>query len=161
MDLLDESSIDLIDISGGTYFPGAKATSDAAGDGPYFLAFAERARRHTTKPLMTTGGFKRYKQVIDAVAGGTTDMVGLARSLVIDPALPQRWLKTPSADPRFPRFASTPPGGVTAWYTMRLTALGEDREDEYDPDVASALETYEARDRRRCTAWIARFGKAV
>ncbi|MDZ7840944.1 MAG: oxidoreductase [Gammaproteobacteria bacterium] len=161
VDLLDECPIDLIDISGGTYFPGAKAASDAAGGGPYFLAFTERARRHTTKPLMTTGGFKRNKQVIEAVAGATTDMVGLARALVIDPSLPQRWLYSPSADPDFPRFASSPPGGVTAWYTMRLTALGEDREDRYDPDVASILETYEERDRRRCTAWIARFGTAV
>ncbi|MEM6487865.1 MAG: oxidoreductase, partial [Pseudomonadota bacterium] len=41
---LDAGSVDLIDISGGTYFPGAAAASDGAGRGPYFLAFAHRAR---------------------------------------------------------------------------------------------------------------------
>lgn len=48
---LDRSSVDLIDISGGTYFPGAKAASDGAGRGPYFVEFAKRARSVTTKPL--------------------------------------------------------------------------------------------------------------
>ena len=41
--MLDRTSIDLIDLSGGTYFPGAKASSDNAGPGPYFLDFARRA----------------------------------------------------------------------------------------------------------------------
>lgn len=41
---LEESSVDLIDISGGTYFPSAKAASDGAGQGPYFIEFAKRAR---------------------------------------------------------------------------------------------------------------------
>ena len=34
--LVDDTSVDLIDISGGTYFPGAKATSDGSDKGPYF-----------------------------------------------------------------------------------------------------------------------------
>lgn len=45
---LDQTAIDLIDISGGTYFPGAKSSSDRAGPGPYFLDFAEQAR---SKPV--------------------------------------------------------------------------------------------------------------
>ena len=43
--LVQQTSIDLIDISGGTYFPGAKASSDGVSGGePYFLKFAQRAR---------------------------------------------------------------------------------------------------------------------
>ncbi len=57
---LDKTGIDLIDISGGTYFPGAKSASDGAGSGPYFLYFAKRARERTGKPLMVTGGFKTF-----------------------------------------------------------------------------------------------------
>ncbi len=53
---LDKSSVDLIDISGGTYFPGAKSTSDSAGCGPHFIEFARRARQVTSKPLILTGG---------------------------------------------------------------------------------------------------------
>jgi len=55
---LDDSSLDVIDISGGTYFPGAKSASDSAGSGPYFLDFAKGARHRTSIPLMLTGGFK-------------------------------------------------------------------------------------------------------
>ena len=33
---LDSTDVDLIDISGGTYFPGAPSSSDRAGSGPCF-----------------------------------------------------------------------------------------------------------------------------
>ena len=56
--LLDRTSIDLIDVSGGTYFPGAKASSDGSSRGPYFLDFARRAKGVTKVPVMLTGGFK-------------------------------------------------------------------------------------------------------
>ena len=82
---LDRSSLDLIDISGGTYFPGAKSASDGAGRRPYFIEFAKRARAVTTKPLMLTGGFKTRKQAEDAVTSGAVDVVGLARALVLEP----------------------------------------------------------------------------
>ena len=118
---LDRSSIDLIDISGGTYFPGAKSASDGAGRGPYFIEFAKRARTVTTKPLMLTGGFKTRSQVEEAVASGAVDVVGLARALVLEPSLPDLWKENQRPEPVFPRFSETPEGGVTAWYTMRIT----------------------------------------
>ncbi|MEO0729131.1 MAG: oxidoreductase, partial [Pseudomonadota bacterium] len=79
IEMLDATSIDLIDISGGTYFPGAKSASDRSGTGPYFLDFSERARALTTKPLMVTGGFKTLQHATDAIARGV-DVVGLARA---------------------------------------------------------------------------------
>ena len=43
--LLDETSVDLIDISGGTYFPGAKASAEGSSDGgPYFLLIRYKAQ---------------------------------------------------------------------------------------------------------------------
>ncbi len=36
---IDKTAIDLIDISGGTYFPGAASSSDRANSGPYFFGF--------------------------------------------------------------------------------------------------------------------------
>ena len=81
VEALDRSSVDLIDISGGTYFPGAKSASDRTARGPYFLEFAKRAGAVTTKPLMLTGGFKTRAQAEDAVASGAVDIVVLrARS---------------------------------------------------------------------------------
>jgi 2,4-dienoyl-CoA reductase-like NADH-dependent reductase (Old Yellow Enzyme family) len=154
---LDRTGIDLIDISGGTYFPGAKAASDSAGKGPYFLGFAQRARSLTNKPLMVTGGFKSLDQAAQAVADGSTDLVGLARSLVLDPTLPQHWRSGAHANPVFPHFQNPPEGGITAWYTMRLTALGQDREATSAMDLDQAIAVYERRDRERVALWKARF----
>ncbi|MEM7045903.1 MAG: oxidoreductase, partial [Pseudomonadota bacterium] len=49
--------------------------------------------------------------------------------------------------------ASAPPGGITAWYTMRLTALAENREDAFAADLPSAIEAYDQRDVRRSKTW--------
>jgi 2,4-dienoyl-CoA reductase-like NADH-dependent reductase (Old Yellow Enzyme family) len=156
--LLDQTSIDLIDISGGTYFPGAKASSERSSDGgPYFLDFARRARGVTDVPLMATGGFKRREQAVDAVASGAVDMVSLARVMVINPRLAEVWLTEEGGDPDFPVFDSPPRGGITAWYTMRITALGEDREDAFTLDLPSAIRIYEERDAQRCIKWREKF----
>lgn len=156
---LDKTGIDLIDISGGTYFPGAKSASDSAGAGPYFMDFAKQARPLTRKPLMLTGGFKTLQQAADAAASGIVDVVGLARALILDPALPNVWQSASVSDPVFPRFTNPPEGAITAWYTMRLTELGEDR----DVSDVTALETvireYEDRDNIRISEWNSRFRK--
>ena len=155
---LDRTGIDLIDISGGTYFPGAKSASNGAESGPYFIDFAERVRQLTSKPLMVTGGFKTLKQAADAIAHSGVDMVGLARALALDPDLPNKWNAGSANDPDFPRFQNPPQGGVTAWFTMRLTKLGEDREPSDASGLEAAIRDYEDRDRFRISIWKARFG---
>ena len=157
---LDRTSVDLIDISGGTYFPGAKSASDGAGRGPYFLKFAKRARKLTKKPLMLTGGFKTRAQAVDAVACGAVDVVGLARAMVLEPSLPDLWKGDQGLEPVFPRFSSTPEGGITAWYTMRLTELGNDSESDDFIDLDQAIRDYEARDESRTDVWLHHFGNS-
>lgn len=154
---LDNTSIDLIDISGGTYFPGAKAASDGGGAGPYFLGFAKRAREITSRPLMLTGGFKTRAQAEAAVASGAIDVVGLARALVIEPALPNIWRNAAPKDPTFPRFEKAPSGGITAWYTMNMTALAEGKEFPEFDDLRHAIVVYEARDAERTGIWLRHF----
>jgi 2,4-dienoyl-CoA reductase-like NADH-dependent reductase (Old Yellow Enzyme family) len=157
---LDSSSIDLLDISGGTYFPGAKSASDGGTGpgGPYFIEFAKRARAVTTKPLMLTGGFKTLAQAHDAVTSGAVDVVGLARVLVLEPSLPTLWMADQTPEPVFPRFADAPEGGITAWYTMRLTELGGDKEEPPDSNgLGQAIHEYEARDRKRTEVWLLHF----
>jgi len=155
--ILDQTSVDLIDISGGTYFPGAKASSDGSSRGPYFLDFARRAKKVTKVPLMVTGGFKKREQAVDAVASAAADMVGIARGMVLNPRLAEVWLSDDGGNPDFPKFESTPPGGITAWYTMRLTALGEDQENAFTLDLPSALRIYDERDAKRCLKWQKKF----
>ena len=156
--LLDQTSVDLIDISGGTYFPGAKASSDGTSiDGPYFLEFAKNAKALTDIPLMLTGGFERREQATDALASAKVDIVSLARAMVLNPELANTWLTEQGGDPEFPVFEKPPRGGVTAWYTMRHTALGEDNEDSFTLDPQSALHVYEERDANRSIKWLEKF----
>lgn len=158
---LDRSSVDLIDIRGGTYFPGAKSASDGAGRGPYFIEFAKRARAVTTKPLMLTGGFKTRARAEDAVARGAVDVVGLARALVLEPSLPDLWKVNQEPEPVFPRFPDAPEGGITTWYTMRLTEIGADMETAAIGDLGQAIRDYDLRDKSRTGIWLRHFAKDV
>lgn len=156
--LLGDAGIDLIDISGGTYFPGAPSSSDRRSSGPYFVDFAQRARTITDAPLMVTGGFKNRSEAAAAVASGAADVVGLARPMALDAELPNKWTVLDGGDPQFPSFQSPPPGGITAWYTMRLRALANGSENTFDPTLAEAIEAYESRDQARVAAWKETFG---
>lgn len=158
--LLGNETVDLIDISGGTYFPGAPSSSDRRTSGPYFIDFAHRARTVTDVPLMLTGGFKTRREAADAVASRAADLVGLARTMVLDPDLPAKWCHPDGGDPVFPRFDSPPPGGITAWYTMRLAALANGTEASFDPTLTSAIDTYESRDLERSATWKDRYQPA-
>ncbi|MBX2870067.1 MAG: hypothetical protein KTR18_15410 [Acidiferrobacterales bacterium] len=157
--LLDQTSIDLIDISGGTYFPGAKASSEGVSQGPYFLEFARQARSKTQIPVMLTGGFKHRAQAIAAIDSGAVDIIGLARAMVLYPRLPEAWISESGGNLDYPQFQSPPPGGITAWYTMRLTALGENREMSFDLDLPAAMRHYEERDAQRTILWNKTFNK--
>lgn len=154
---VDQTAIDLIDISGGTYFPGAKSSSDRAGSGPYFLDFAERARSKSSIPLMVTGGFKTLTQAESAIANGKVDIIGMARALVVDPELPANWLAGEGGEPQFPRFNNPPEGGVTAWYTMQITQHARGEAGLSPDELANAIEAYEDRDRARRKIWNSTF----
>ncbi len=155
---LDEAQVDLLDISGGTYFPGARSASDRRQQGPYFLDFARAARARTRRPLMVTGGFKRRAEAAAAVSSGAADLVGLGRALILDPAVPLHWCTPAGGDPGFPRFGASPEGGITAWYTLQLTSLAGESVAAGTEDPYGALRLYEARDAERVALWNARFG---
>ncbi|MEO1555436.1 MAG: NADH:flavin oxidoreductase/NADH oxidase family protein [Pseudomonadota bacterium] len=154
---IDKTSIDLVDISGGTYFPGAASSSDRAGFGPYFLDFASRAREKTKIPLMVTGGFKTLSQAEGALVEGKADLIGLARALVVDPELPSFWLSGQRRAPHFPRFKNPPEGGVTAWYTMQITRNAKGDTALLPDDLGGAIEAYETRDDARRRLWNSKF----
>lgn len=151
--LLGERDVDLLDISGGTYFPGAPASSDRTSSGPYFVDFARRAREVTDVPLMVTGGFKTRAEAANAVRIGAADIVGLGRTMALDPSLASTWLGERGGDPVFPRFDSPPEGGITAWFTMRLTAIGQAQDQSFNPTLHEAISEYEARDSERVSVW--------
>lgn len=156
--LLEDTSVDLIDISGGTYFPGAASSSDGtSSSGPYFIGFTRRAKELTSIPIAATGGFETRDHARDAIENGDVDAVSIARAMVLNPSLADTWLSDDGGNPEFPVFDAPPRGGVTAWYSMRLTALGEDSESQFDMTPAAAIDAYEVRDEQRCVKWRERF----
>ena len=158
---LDHTSIDLIEISGGTYFPGAPAASEERGEdratGAYFAAFARSARGVTTKPLLLTGGIKTKSQAREIVSGGAADAVGLARAFAIAPDLPELWRCGDAVTPSFPRFAAPPEGGVTAWYTMRIAEIADGRGELTSDDLAQAIDAYTEQEGRKTNIWRSHF----
>ncbi len=156
--LLNNTSVDLIDISGGTYFPGAASSSDStSSSGPYFADFSKQAKELTDIPIVVTGGFETRGQIVGALQDGAADAISLGRAMILNPSLANIWLSDVGGDPEFPMFDAPPRGGVTAWYSMRLTAIGEDEEFGFDLSPADALDAYEARDEERCEIWRNRF----
>ena len=156
--LLNKTTVDLIDISGGTYFPGAESSSDGlSSSGPYFIDFARRAKEVTSIPIVLTGGFETRQQAAEAVQNGAADAVNLARAMALNPSLANTWLSNEGGDPDFPVFDKPPRGGVTAWYSMLLTALGTDSEDQFRQSPQEALDAYDSRDAERCERWREKF----
>lgn len=99
--LLAEESVDVLEISGGTYE--SPAMSDGSGSQrestrlreAFFLDFAEKARTVSDVPLLVTGGFRSGAGMAEAVAAEATDLVGLARPLALEPDLPRRLVADP------------------------------------------------------------------
>jgi len=96
----------------------------------------------------------------DVVASGAVDIVGLAR------ARPRAFTSRPlesrtKPEPFFPRFSDVPEGGITAWYTMRLTEIGADKETPVFGDLGQAIRDYEARNRSRTRIWLRHFADDV
>jgi 2,4-dienoyl-CoA reductase-like NADH-dependent reductase (Old Yellow Enzyme family) len=91
---LAAEGLDLLEISGGTYESPAMTDGGAQRESTrkreaYFLDYAEKVRGITSVPLMVTGGFRSPAGMREAITSGATDMVGLARSYALDPAVPR------------------------------------------------------------------------
>ena len=138
---LADLGMDLIEISGGTYEaprmakgyefqPEAPVRESTRQREAYFLDYAERIRARVSAPLMVTGGFRSSRAMAEAVAGGATDLVGLARPLVLDPELSNRILAgedlvSPVRPIRTGIKAVDRSGMMeTGWYARQLDRLG-------------------------------------
>lgn len=94
MKQLQDGGIDLIEVSGGTYespaMTGWKSDRTRAREG-YFLGFVEQASAQLTVPLCVTGGFRTPAGMAGAIEAGAA-VVGLARTLAVQPDFPRRAL---------------------------------------------------------------------
>lgn len=102
---LSAESIDLLEISGGTYANAAmvgkggskkRPRASTAAREAYFMEFAERARAEVSLPLMVTGGFRTSAAMRAALAAGI-DVIGMGRPLALEPDLPRALIASPAA----------------------------------------------------------------
>lgn len=103
--MLDGLSVDLVELSGGSYE--APAMQGQTRDGStlareaYFLSFARDIARHASMPLMLTGGIRR-RQVAEQVVTGGIAVAGMATALALRPQLPNDWRNGRHALPDLP-----------------------------------------------------------
>lgn len=142
--------MDLVEISGGTYEQpemagGTERTSTREREA-YFLKYAEAIRAHLPDtPLMVTGGFRSAQSMRDAVASGATDLVGLARPLVVEPDLPRRILTGEDACSKVGpistgiRMVDEMAMMEVSWYARQLHRMGDGKEPAQQPHGFLAL----------------------
>lgn len=113
--MLNAESLDLLEISGGTYeqprLLGFEGRAETVGEPlrastrqreAYFLDYAAKIRAVATMPLMVTGGFRSRAGMEAALAEGHCEVIGLGRPLCTDPDFPRQLLgRTVAEAPRF------------------------------------------------------------
>jgi 2,4-dienoyl-CoA reductase-like NADH-dependent reductase (Old Yellow Enzyme family) len=95
---LNAAGIDLLEVSGGTYeqleffkHQDASEVRDSTREREaMFLEYAKFIKAVARMPIMVTGGFRTRSGMEAALAGGHTDMIGLARPFCLEPDFPAR-----------------------------------------------------------------------
>ena len=141
-EMLADAGMDLIEISGGNYespnMTGKNMKASTQAREAYFLSYAEDIRKRIKTPLMVTGGFRTEDGMANAVASGSTDLVGLGRPLAVEPDFPNAILAGESFQSRVrPRIT-----GIkaiddmammeTAWYTHQLKRIAQGKTPKAD-----------------------------
>lgn len=87
MQELAKRGIDLIEISGGSY---ENPKMMGNGQGATFIEYARMAKQTVETPIIVTGGFRTEEGIEAALSNGDTDLIGLARPLILQPDLPEK-----------------------------------------------------------------------
>ncbi|WP_298632604.1 NADH:flavin oxidoreductase/NADH oxidase family protein [uncultured Umboniibacter sp.] len=152
---LEAASVDLVEISGGTYeqpkLLGIQGIEDeepqqvnasTQAREAYFVDFAKAMQSEVNIPLMVTGGFRKRAVMESALADGSADIIGLGRPLCVVADAPNQLLAGREELDRFEQSLSLLPPAlkflerVTAiraiasfavqyWYYRQIAAIGE------------------------------------
>jgi 2,4-dienoyl-CoA reductase-like NADH-dependent reductase (Old Yellow Enzyme family) len=185
---LNDESLDLLELSGGTYeqprllgFSGKAADATPQRESTkqreaYFLDYAAEVRKLATMPLMVTGGFRTRAGVEEALNGGAVDVVGLARPLCGEPDLPKRMLAREVYEmPRYEKQMRLGPGlfapttniflfklinllGQQGWFYLQIFRLADGKTPDATLGVFGAFWRYLLDEYRQ--AWRVRRAKA-
>ncbi|MEQ8411058.1 MAG: NADH:flavin oxidoreductase/NADH oxidase family protein [Erythrobacter sp.] len=153
---LEAASVDLIEISGGTYeqpklmgMEGMEeeeaqdiAPSTAAREA-YFVDFAKAMQDEVAVPLMVTGGFRTRAAMVQALEIGAADVIGLGRPMCVMTDAPRRLIEGLERLPRYEDDLEVIPGWLgflkrlqmmkavngfagMAWFYQQLWSLGHE-----------------------------------
>jgi len=111
---LQEASIDLIEISGGTYeqpkLLGLAGMEEEEKQNvaqstmmreAYFVDFAIAMREKVSVPLMVTGGFRQRVAMEQAIESGSADLIGIGRPMCVMTDAPNQLMSGLSELPRY------------------------------------------------------------
>ena len=138
MEVIKQLSVlgmDLIEISGGTYeapaMMGAAQKESTKTREAYFLTYCEEVRKLVHSPLMLTGGFRSAQGMNAALESGACDVIGIARSLAIQPDFPNQLLSGAAVTSQVKplttgwKFLDKTFPLEIIWYTDQLHLMGE------------------------------------
>ncbi|MFW2349419.1 NADH:flavin oxidoreductase/NADH oxidase family protein [Qipengyuania sp.] len=175
---LEATSVDLIEISGGTYeqpkllgVAGQEeeavqnvAPSTAAREA-YFVDFAKAMQAEVAVPLMVTGGFRTRRAMEEALASGAADVIGLGRPLCVDTDAPAELLNGAERLARYEDNLDLLPSWLgflkrfqlmkaingfagIYWFYQQIWLLGHEGRVDRDLSVFKAFRILEARNKR-------------
>lgn len=166
---LEQASIDLIEISGGSYEqPKLVGMAGQEEEEPqnvprstlmreaYFVDFALAMQDSVTVPLMVTGGFRQSAAMLEALDSGAADVIGLGRPMCVDADAPaqlisgavelNRYEDRLSLLPSWLRFLENIPAikGLAGfskmyWFYAQLMLLGDSGKPNPELSVFAAL----------------------
>lgn len=95
---LGEASVDLLEISGGTYenlvfMDTAEKRESTRTREAFFLEYATAIKEAAAVPVMITGGFRTLDAMNKALEAHETDVIGIARPFCVRPDFPQLMLE--------------------------------------------------------------------
>ena len=122
---LNSYRLDLVELSGGSYESPAmsgNAADPTSGDSTtrreaYFVDFARDIAQVASMPIMVTGGITKRsvaEEALEKQADISVDMLGIARALAYEPALPNKWQQDQALEISLP---------VVNWKNKTLSAL--------------------------------------
>jgi len=175
---LEAASVDLVEISGGTYEQPALMGSDGIEEKEeqnvapstkareaYFVDFAKAMQEAVTVPLMVTGGFRTRSAMESALASGAADLIGLGRPMCVMTDAPKQLMEGLEALPRyedrlrllprwlgfltrFPTVRATAGFATIFWFYEQLENLGKSGKTDPRLSVFRAFRAVEARNKR-------------
>lgn len=175
---LEEASVDLVEISGGTYEQPALMGADGIEEKEeqnvapstkareaYFVDFAKAMQDAVKVPLMVTGGFRTRAAMESALSSGAADLIGLGRPMCVMTDAPKRLLEDLEALPRyedelrlipdwlgflmrFQMIKAVASFAVIFWFYEQLENLGKTGKTNPNLGVFKAFQAVEKRNKR-------------